>query len=70
MSDTQDIANLPIGGDNLPKSVRTAVEYLAHQAAKECNLKHGQTALFWNLVMTVERHIRSVKGGEEGLQQG
>ena len=63
MEETQAINesadDLVIPGDwGVPPLVRTAVEYVAHCAALDCDLKHGQTALFWALLGMVSSHIR------------
>ena len=64
-NETRDIsesADVTIPGDGpVPLAVRPAVEYVAHTAAKHCNLRNGQTALFWHLLGVVSQHIRSTE---------
>ena len=58
----QDASDKEIpGGPVLPKSVQTALEYLAHQAAKECKLKNGPTCLYWALRYTL---VGQIDGGQ------
>lgn len=62
-NETRDIAqsaDVTIPGDwGVPHTVRTAIEYVAHTAAKHCKLRNGQTALFWHLLSVVSQHVRS-----------
>jgi len=64
VEETKDIADITFGDlPRMPDSVRTAVEYVAHCAANHCELRNGQTALFWHLMCVVEKHLRQeVKG--------
>lgn len=45
----------------LPDELRKLTEFLALRTDQLCHLDAGKTALFWDLVGTVGRHIRARK---------
>ncbi len=55
----QQLLNEPIPGNIIAtRSVRLAVEFVCHLVEKDLGTNNGETALYWHLIHTIQKHIK------------